>query len=65
MINKDLLKFEVLSVPEKNTFKKIQSNAKFKTIADVLKVRVGINNFYNFSLAFKSTILFRDVVLNS
>lgn len=31
----------------------------------MLKTKVGINNFYNFSIALKSTIAMRDIVLNS
>ncbi len=65
MINASLLSFEVLSKPEKELFKKIQSNAKFKSIGDVLKTKVGINNFYNFSICLTSSIVFRDIVLNS
>ena len=65
MIDETLLDFQVLAKPEKDLFKKIQSNAKFKTISDVLKTKVGINNFYNFSICLKSTIVLRDIVLNS
>lgn len=50
MVNESFLEFNVLTKPEKDLFKKIQSNAKFKTISDVLKTKVGINNFYNFSI---------------
>ena len=65
MIDENLLEFNVIAKPEKDLFKKIQSNAKFKTISDVLKTKVGINNFYNFSIQLKSTIVLRDIVLNS
>ena len=31
----------------------------------MIRTRVGINNFYNFSIAVKSTIVIRDIILNS
>lgn len=31
----------------------------------MIRTKVGINNFYNFSIAVKSTILLRDIILNS
>jgi hypothetical protein len=65
MINKELLKFSVIQQPEVDLYKIIQSNAKFKSLSDVLRTKVGINNFYSFSLAFKSSILMRDVIMNS
>lgn len=65
MINKKYLKFDVLTKPDKDLFKAVQSNAKFKTITDIIRTKVGINNFYNFGIALKSSIVFRDIVLNS
>lgn len=65
MIHQEYLSFEVLSKPEKDLFKKIQSNAKFKTLSEVIRTKVGINNFYNFSIAVKSSIVVRDIMLNS
>ena len=65
MIHEEYLSFEVLNKPEKDFFKKIQSNAKFKTLSEVLRTKVGINNFYNFSIAVKSSIVMRDIILNS
>lgn len=65
MINKELLAFNVLTKPEKDLYTRIQSNAKFKSIEDIIKTRVGINNFYNFSITIKSTIIMRDIILNS
>lgn len=65
MINRNLLKFEVLEKPNKDYFKLIQANAKFKTLSDVIRTKVGINNFYNFGIALKSSILMRDIILNS
>lgn len=64
MINKEFLDFKVLVKPEKDLFKTIQSNAKFTELSQIVKTKVGINNFYNFSIAFKSSIIFRDIVLN-
>lgn len=63
-MNTDLLEMKVLSRPDKELYKTIQSNAKFKSLDDIVRTKVGINNFYHFSIAFKSTILFRDIVLN-
>lgn len=65
MIQKQQLKFEVLSKPDRDLFKSVQSNAKFKTLSQVVNTKVGINNFYNFSIAVKSTIAMRDIILNS
>ena len=65
MINKSYLKFEVLTKSKKDLFKTVQSNAKFKTLSDVVKTKVGINNFYNFSIAIKSSIVMRDIIMNS
>jgi len=65
MINEEYLKFEVLTKPTKDLFKQIQSNAKFKTLSDVIRTKVGINNFYNFSIMIKSSIVMRDIILNS
>lgn len=65
MINKQHLKFEVLVKPCKDLFKTVQSNAKFKSLADVVRTKVGINNFYNFSIAIKSSIVMRDIIMNS
>lgn len=64
-MNINLLSFDVIVAPEKELFKKIQSNAKFKTLSEVIRTKVGINNFYNFSIAVKSTIAMRDIILNS
>ena len=64
-INTDLLSFNVLAKPDKDFFKIVQANAKFKTLKDVIMTKVGINNFYNFSIAIKSTIVLRDILLNS
>jgi hypothetical protein len=58
------LKFDILQKPEKDLYKTIQANAKFKSLNDVVKTKVGINNFYNFSIAIKSSILMRDIILN-
>ena len=49
MFNEQFLSFNVLTKPEKDLYNIIQSNAKFKSLADVIKTKVGINNFYNFS----------------
>ena len=65
MFNEQFLSFNVLTKPEKNLYNIIQSNAKFKSLNDIIKTKVGINNFYNFSITLKSSILFRDIVLNS
>lgn len=65
MINKQYLQFKVLTKPKKDLFKVVQANAKFKTLNDVLRTKVGINNFYNFSIAIESTIVMRDIILNS
>ena len=65
MFNEQFLSFNVLTKPEKDLFNVIQSNAKFKSLNDIIKTKVGINNFYNFSITLKSSILFRDIVLNS
>ena len=65
MINTEYLNFNVITKPEKDLFKIIQSNAKFKTLTDVIKTKVGINNFYNFSIAIQSSIAMRDIILNS
>ena len=65
MINKSYLKFEVLTKSKKDLFKTVQSNAKFKTLSDVVRTKVGINNFYNFSIAIKSSIVMRDIIMNS
>lgn len=65
MFNEQFLSFNVLTKPEKDLFNIIQSNAKFKSLNDIIKTKVGINNFYNFSITLKSSILFRDIVLNS
>lgn len=65
MINDKYLAFDVLIKPDKDLFKVVQSNAKFKTIADIIRTKVGINNFYNFGISLKSSIIFRDIVLNS
>ncbi len=65
MFNEQFLSFNVLTKPDKNLFNIIQSNAKFKSLNDIIKTKVGINNFYNFSITLKSSILFRDIVLNS
>lgn len=63
-MNLDNLSFDVLQKPDKDLYKIIQSNAKFKSLNDVVKTKVGINNFYNFSIAIKSSILMRDIILN-
>jgi len=65
MINKQYLQFNVLTKPKKDLFKIVQANAKFKTLNDVLRTKVGINNFYNFSIAIESSIVMRDIILNS
>ena len=65
MINKQYLQFNVLTKPKKDLFKVVQANAKFKTLNDVLRTKVGINNFYNFSIAIESSIVMRDIILNS
>ena len=65
MINRKLLDFKVLTKPKKDLYTIIQSNAKFKSLNDVIRTKVGINNFYNFSIAIKSSIAMRDVILNS
>lgn len=65
MINKQYLQFKVLTKPKKDLFKVVQANAKFKTLNDVLRTKVGINNFYNFSIAIESSIVMRDIILNS
>ena len=65
MINKSYLKFEVLTKSKKDLSKTVQSNAKFKTLSDVVRTKVGINNFYNFSIAIKSSIVMRDIIMNS
>ena len=65
MIHKEYLSFEVINKPEKDLYKKILSNAKFKSLSEVVRTKVGINNFYNFSIAVKSTIILRDIILNS
>lgn len=59
------LDFNVLQKPDKDFYKTIQSNAKFKSLEQVIRTKVGINNFYNFSIAFKSSIIMRDIVMNS
>lgn len=65
MINKKYLQFKVLTKPKKDLFKVVQANAKFKTLNDVLRTKVGINNFYNFNIAIESSIVMRDIILNS
>ena len=42
MINTEYLNFNVITKPEKDLFKIIQSNAKFKTLTDVIKTKVGM-----------------------
>ena len=59
------LDFNVLSKPNADFFRTIQSNAKFKELSQIVRTKVGINNFYNFSIAFKSSIIMRDIVMNS
>lgn len=56
---------EPISLPEKDFWKDISANAKFKSLQQVLNVRVGINNFANFSFKVKSSLLMRDIILNS
>lgn len=56
---------DVIQLPDKDLYKVIQSNAKFKSLKDVLKTKVGINNFYNIMLSIKSSIFMRDILLNS
>ena len=65
MINKDYLKFEVFQKPEKDLYKRVQANAKFTSLNDILRTKVGINNFYNFGIAIESSIVMRDIILNS
>lgn len=60
-----LTSISIQNKPEKDFFKSIVANAKFNSLQQVLNVRVGINNFANFSFICKSSLLMRDVVLNS
>jgi len=50
MIDRKKLKFNVITKPKKDLYTIIQANAKFKSLNDVIRTKVGINNFYNFRL---------------
>lgn len=65
MIDRKKLKFNVITKPKKDLYTIIQANAKFKSLNDVIRTKVGINNFYNFSIAINSSIVVRDIILNS
>lgn len=65
MIREEYLKFAVFQKPDRDLYKHVQANAKFKTLSDVVRTKVGINNFYNFGIAVESSIVMRDIILNS
>jgi hypothetical protein len=46
-------------------WKKIVANAKFTEINQLLMTKIGINNFINVALSFKTSILLRDIIVNS
>lgn len=56
---------ECIKKPDKDFWKEISSNAKFESLQQVLNVKVGINNFATFSFKVTSSLLTRDILLNS
>jgi hypothetical protein len=58
-------KVTAISLSDKDEWKKIIANAKFTEISQLLKTRVGINNFIHLILNFETSILLRDIIVNS
>jgi hypothetical protein len=58
-------KVTAISLSDKDEWKKIIANAKFTEIAQLLKTKVGINNFIHLILNFETSILLRDIIVNS
>ena len=58
-------KVTAVSLSDKDEWKKIVANAKFTEIAQLLKTKVGINNFIHLSLNFETSLLLRDIIVNS
>jgi len=55
---------KVYSTP-KDVWKSIVQNAKFDKIEQILATKVGINNFLHISINFQTSVLLRDIILNS
>lgn len=55
---------KVYSTP-KDEWKSIVQNAKFDKIEQILATKVGINNFLHISINFQTSVLLRDIILNS
>lgn len=60
-----LSKVTAISLSERDEWKKIIANAKFTEISQLLKTKVGINNFIHLILNFETSILLRDIIVNS
>ena len=58
-------KVTAISLSERDEWKKIIANAKFTEISQLLKTKVGINNFIHLILNFETSILLRDIIVNS
>jgi hypothetical protein len=58
-------KVTAISLSDRNEWKKIIANAKFTQISQLLKTKVGINNFIHLVLNFETSLLLRDIIVNS
>jgi hypothetical protein len=58
-------KVTAISLSDRNEWKKIVANAKFTQISQLLKTKVGINNFIHLVLNFETSLLLRDIIVNS
>ena len=58
-------KVMAISLSDRDEWKKIIANAKFTEISQLLKTKVGINNFIHLILNFETSILLRDIIVNS
>lgn len=58
-------KVTAVSLSDRDEWKTIIANAKFTEISQLLKTKVGINNFIHLILNFETSILLRDIIVNS
>ena len=63
-VSYDIKVEKVYSTP-KDVWKNIVQNAKFDKIEQILATKVGINNFLHISINFQTSVLLRDIIVNS